>query len=672
MAFARWVLAASLSLTILSVPKIFASDFPPITPEELKMTSIPEQPGAPAVILDREEIDNDMLNLESIHERIKILTDAGRKYADVEIPYSRRGFTVGGVSGETTHPDGSVVQFHGKAFDKTIIKAGNLKVNVKTFTLPDVQVGSIIDYRYELRYDDNILLPPTWDVQRDLQQQRAYFKFIPFQNHGSMEILLPHGQIAYGIAWTPFLGQGAQPQLHTIPENSLSSVGQVTSWIDLSMTEIPPLIEEPYMPPPSMLRWRVYFYYQESRNQGEYWKDQGKFWKKEAGGFLGKDKGIGSALGQIIAPADTPEQKVQKIYAFVSHLENQDYIPERSQQENKVLQLKINKGAEDVLANRSGTHDELNRLFVAMVRAAGLPATLIWVPDRSREVFLKQLLSTRQFDAEIAIVQLNGKDVFLDPGTKFCPYGVLDWHYSAVGGLRLSDKGADFGEIPPPDYKQAITTRMANLSLQPDGTARGTVVLVFKGIKALHHRQEGGKTDIDGRKKLLEDELREILPGNAEIILTKQPDWDNTEAPFIAQYQVSFPYAVSSGKRLLLQQHLFQVDDKTRFPGAKRTNAIYFYYPWQEADEVHISIPAGMEVESLTPDDTVKLPYAVYQVRQKQETPNKLFSRRDLIMNGTVLLPTEYAEIKGFFDKIKADDDQSALLKLGPNVAATK
>jgi hypothetical protein len=296
---------------------------------------------------------------------------------------------------------------------------------------------------------------------------------------------------------------------------------------------------------------------------------------------------------------------------------------------------------------------------------------LIWVPDRSREIFLKQYLSTRQFDAEVAIVQLDGKEVYLDPGSKFCPYGILDWRFSAVGGLKLNTKGADFGETPFPTFKQSVMTRMADLSLDTNGTAHGKIVLVFKGISAMLKRQEGGKTDADGRKKILEDELRSELPGNSEITLTNSPDWQSAESPLIAEFKVSFPFAVLSGKRLLVQQHLFQVGAKNRFPSAKRVNPVYFSYPWQEADEVHITVPAGVEVESLAPDDEVKLQYALYRTKQKQESPGRLFSRRDLIMADNVVLPNQYTEVKNFFDKVKAGDDQPALLKVASNVASS-
>jgi hypothetical protein len=640
--------------------------------EDLAMTSIKEQPGAPAVCLQREEIDDDMNNVHSVYKRIKILTDAGREYANVELPYSHRGFTIAGISGRTVHADGSVVSFEGKPFDKTVEKSGGIRINVKSFTLPDVQVGSIIDYRYSLRYEDHMLLPPEWEVQTELFQRKAYFKFIPFQNHGSMYIRTAHGGIATGLAWSSFLTNGMEPQRHDHPVSSFATVHDVGFWVDLNMNDIPGFVVEPFMPPINIIKERVYFYYQENTKMEDYWKAEGKFWNKEVEEFVGKNHGIDEAVAKIVAPSDTPEQKVHKIYAFVASLENQDYIPERSKQEDKVLDLKVIKGADDVLQNHGGSHDELNRLLVSMVRAAGVPASLIWVPNRNRDIFIKQYLSTRQLEAEIAIVQLDGKDVFLDPGTKYCPYGLVDWRYTGVEGLRQGEKGADIGRTPSPNYTQAVTTRMARISLDDHGVASGTVSLMFKGSVAMQRRQEGGKTDAEGRKKLMEDELRTILPGNSEISLTNSPDWDAVETPLIAQFQVSSPFAVAAGKRLMLQQQFFQINEKPRFASTDRKNAIYFHVPWQEADEVHITIPSGMQVESLAPDDSIKLQYALYKVQHKQEAPDKIFSRRDMIMGEGIFAPGEYKEIKGFFDKVKADDDQPALVRLSQNVAIAK
>lgn len=97
-------------------------DWPAIAPDDLKMTDLPQQKGAPAVVLLREEVANDPQNYHSVYVRIKILTEAGRRYADVEIPYSHRQFKIDGVSGRTIHADGTIVNFEGKVFDKMVLK----------------------------------------------------------------------------------------------------------------------------------------------------------------------------------------------------------------------------------------------------------------------------------------------------------------------------------------------------------------------------------------------------------------------------------------------------------------------------------------------------------------------------------------------------------------------
>jgi hypothetical protein len=128
---------------------VSGDDWKPISPEELKMTSVPEAPGAPAVILYRQvDRDDGRTGHEDNYVRIKILTDEGRKYANVEIPFLKDSGNVHGVKARSVRQDGSVVPFDGKVVEQTIVKAKGLKYLAKTFTLPDVQTGSIIEYHY--------------------------------------------------------------------------------------------------------------------------------------------------------------------------------------------------------------------------------------------------------------------------------------------------------------------------------------------------------------------------------------------------------------------------------------------------------------------------------------------------------------------------------------------
>lgn len=657
-------LAVVISLFLITLPAGFADDWPPIAPEDLKMTSIAEQPGAPAVILFRQETDDDTSNVHTYYKRIKILTQAGLSYADIELPYNRRAFKIIGISGRTIHSDGTIVKFSGRPLDKIVEKSHDVKERVKSFSLPDVQVGSIIDIRYTLSYDDHTLIPPNWDVQLDLFQKKASFQFFPYMKEW---VEKASGRSGQGVAWTPYIPQGQpQPQLHQGIETTFSVDGIRSNrdHIDLELQNVPALVKEPYMPPVDLLRWRVNFYYRTTSKAQDFWKDEGKYWNKAVDSFLDHKSGIEAAVQQIVAASDTPEVKVRKIYAYVSKLENRSFMPEKPEQEVAALGIKPNRSAEDVLQQRSGTHDELNRLFVAMVRAAGIPAWMIRVPDRGEYVYQAQFLDTRQFDAELAIVQLDGKDVFLDPGTQFCPYGMLPWHYSGVDGQRQSPgKGTEIGTSALPEYKQNMIQRKAVLTLHDNGSEEGTVTVGFFGLEGMDRRQEGALTDAAGKKKLLEDEIKKWLPGGSEVTLTKDPNWDNAALPMIAIFKVSGPLATSAGKRRIIPLHIFEVNESPRFPATARANPIYFYDPSCTMDEVHITIPPGTSVESLPPNDSIHLSYALYDSAQKMEQPTMISATRAMVMAGLAFPKDNYKEVKSFYDKASADDGQQVLLK---------
>jgi len=92
-----------------------AEEWLPITPEELQMTSVPEAPGAPAIYLYRQVDRSDEQGRanEYNYARIKILTEEGRKYADVEIPYLREQGNITNLKARTVRPDGSIANFEG-------------------------------------------------------------------------------------------------------------------------------------------------------------------------------------------------------------------------------------------------------------------------------------------------------------------------------------------------------------------------------------------------------------------------------------------------------------------------------------------------------------------------------------------------------------------------------
>jgi hypothetical protein len=659
MARSRFRFLHLLTLALFLCPLVHATDFPQISDEDMKFKEVPGQPGAPAAILYREEVDDDFQNHSHMtYVRMKILTEAGRRYADVIAGFEKGWSNIENVSARTIHADGGIVPFDGKVYDKEITKAHGIKIHAKSFTLADVQVGSIIEYRYYFRYYDQYFMAPQWVVQDDLWQKKVHFKYMPADTY-SKELMNSHDQIIHGVSWTAFCPKEMQPKLTELP------TGQ--QFVELNGTNVVPFVDEPYMVTSNQFKFNIHFYYVTSNKQEDFWKQEGKWWSKDAEKFMNKKDGLADQVNQLVATSDSPEQKARKIYAFVAGLENQSYVPQRTSQERLALGMK-DRGVSDILKQKSGNRDELTRLFVAMARAAGIPAHLMIVTSRENNYFEPSYLSADQLDWEIAIVGLNGKEVFLDPGTKFCPYGLLYWELSATGGLRETDNGTAIAQTPGPEYTQAITQRIGRFVMNDDGTIEGNMKAVFMGQEALTRRQSALLTDAEGRKKELEDEIKSWLPAGAEVKLVQEPAWEATSDQFTATFHVQTTLAASAGKRVLLPLHVFQFNEKPKFPSPERTNGVYLYYPSREVDDVTVTLPAALEVETLPQSENARVDYAMYKSNWTQQQ-RTISATRDLAMAGFVFAPKEYKDLKGFYDKVKAGDEQQAVLKVSANVA---
>lgn len=461
-------------LLILASPLARAEKWMAPTPEELSMTSQPEVPGAAAVYLYREEITDDKMHVLHVYERLKVLTESGKKYANVELGYSSSSgngnISIEEVEGRTIHPDGTIIPFTGKPYSKLVEKTHGAKYMAKVFTLPDVEVGSIIEYRYDRRLDDNYFMAPRWYIQSDLYTRKAHYVWRPTSkplvtNDG-------HHDLTNGIAWTPILPAGVEIQHSTLPPVDFNPGQEV---FDLKVHDIAPVPDEDFMPPIASLSYRVLFYYTPYRNGADFWKNQGKYWSRMHDKFIGPGPGVEAAVKTLTLPTDTQDQKLRKLYAAVMQLENTDFTRERTNAEEKADGSKPIHSTDDVWERKRGSSDQLSDLFVAMARAAGMKAYVAAVTNRDRNIFLPSYLSLAQLDDDLAIVTVDGKEEYFDAGSRFCPYGHLAWKHSFASGLRQTDDGTTVAQAPGDVYTASRIQRVANLKMDEHGVATGTV-----------------------------------------------------------------------------------------------------------------------------------------------------------------------------------------------------
>jgi len=638
------------------------------TPEELKMTSIPEMPGASAVVLMHEELMDDTLHSWSFYQRVKILNDAGKKYADVELPYVHYsdggGYTITGVSGRTIHADGSIVPFSGKPFDKLISKEGDERRSAKVFTMPDVQAGSIIEFRYQLRYDDNLFIEPRWSLQSELFQRKTHF----YWKATNRELMTENGRIANGISWAAILPKGVQVTRTQVPAGA--GAGQHADMLnafDVKMQDVPALPKDSYLPPLTNFDYHVYFYYAAYNSAEEFWKVEGKNWSKRRDKFIGPDTIISTTVQKLVSPADVADVKLKKIYAFVQTIENTDFTRQHSAQEERAQGDAPASSAADVLQRKRGTSDQISDLFVAMARAAGLKAYAMAVVNREHKAFDPTYLSLDQFEDNIAIINVGGKDQFFDPGSRYCAYGHLAWQHSSVTGLRQTDDGTSISQGTPAEpYTASVTKRIADLTLAQDSTISGSITLVYTGAPALEWRQRALATDDAGIHESLKRSLERMLPNGMDVHVDDIDKLADYESPLKVTYTVKGSLGSATGKRLILPGDLFVASSEPIFTSDKREFPVYFHYAYYDQDAERIKFPAGFTLESSPkPAQSQYQKSAIYQY-MVDNTPNtnSITTHRNFAMADIIIPQTEYPQLKTYYSQMAQQDQETVVLLL--------
>ena len=624
-----------------------AQAFPPLSPEDLKMTSEPKAPGAPAIVLFR-EVDRDDSSQGSIHEnnfyRVKVLTEEGRKYGNIEIPFIKNVDDVTHVQARTIKPDGSIVEFDGKVFEKSLLKARGLKVLAKTFSLPALEPGCVIEYSYTM--DLKHAYASHWILSEQLFTRTARFSLKPYRSNGYVALSLHR-------TWQN-LPPGAQA--NDQPDGSVS----------MEASNIPAFQTEDFMPPPNELKSRVDFAYEVGMVEDDtdlFWKRVGKIRDDQLESFIGKHKAIDAAVAQIVSPNDPPEMKLRKIYSRVQHIRNTSFELQKTAQEEKRAKEKFDENVDDVWKRGYGNYKQLDWLFLALVRAAGFEAYGCWVSSRAEYFFKPKTEQSGQLNEPVVLVKLNGQDLYFNPGAPFAPFGMLNWSETGTAGLRLDKDGGTWLITSLPKSSESRIEHVAKLRLSDTGNLEGKLKVTYTGLEAMYHRQDVRNVDEVARRKFLEDRVKNQVPVAAEAKLTNTPDWSNPETPLVAEFDVNIPeWASNAGKRTVIPAGLFTAIEKHLFEHANRVHPIYVEYPYEKEDDISIDLPEGWQVSSMPPPQTRDGHVLTYSLKVDKDGTT-LHITRKLTWDFLLLEAKYYTALRDFFQSVRTGDDQQIVLQ---------
>ncbi len=194
--------------------------------------------------------------------------------------------------------------------------------------------------------------------------------------------------------------------------------------------------------------------------------------------------------------------------------------------------------------------------------------------------------------------------------------------------------------------------------------------ITWLGAPALDWRQQYATTDQDTVKRAISDWMDGIVPSGIKAELTSVDNLDDYEKPLVATFTIQGSLAVVTAKRLILPSQFFEANSKPLFPEPTRDIAVYFQHSGRMADIMRVKFSTDIQVESAPKEDAFTLlKLASYHTKPIVQ-PGVVLMSRSYILGTAFFNVDEYSDVKTFYDKMAADDQQPVLLNLG--AAATK
>lgn len=640
------VLIVSLfALAFVSPVFGFQVEWRPVTPEELEMKEpkVEKDADAEAIFWETRLDDRRLSRLTISHYvRLKIFTERGReKFSKVDIPFTK-GKKVENVAARVIKPDGSTVDLKpGDIFEREIAKAGKAKFQAKSFAVPGIDIGVIVEYQYDETIKGDSISGERLRFQRDIPMQKVTYYVRPFE---------------YSALSFVFFNL---PELRFVEDKKHFHVA--------TLEDVPAEKDEPYMPPSDeVFKW-VYLKYTRG-TEGDMWAITSLIWNTVLKKLSKPNKEVKQLAASLVASAANDEEKIRNIYNYVQK-EIRNYSYDNSLTDEEREKIKI-RDADDVLRQKMGSPIFIDLLFASLARAAGFEVNIVLSGDRSENFFSPSKYPFDNFIEPASIAVKIGKDWrFFHPGVPYLGFEQLPWYWENVTSMLIGEGGFIWKATPYSTHEKSAAKRTAKLMLNADGSLEGTARIEFTGHQAINRRRDDYRDSPSQREENFRNEIKRRI-STAEITDITVENFDDNSKPLVYSFKIKIPnYSQKAGRRLLVQPGFFEYGSSSAFSSSDRIYDIYFQYPWSENDEIELTLPKGFTLDAADAPGEVADPQRIgrLKIEMTLDTETNLLKfRRSFHFGGhnnIFFHVSNYPALKQMFDQFHQADTHTISIR---------
>ena len=624
--------------------------FGKISTEQLEMKSCPFDPKADAVVLHdvgkskfvRVEDGFDIL-FDRV-TRIKILNEAGKKYAEVSIPFYQEGDIYERVeivkACTYTIVDGKVTKITQLDPKSCYVEKINKNWKTKKFAMPDVQPGSIIEYKYSIlsQYHFNL---HSWEFQWD----------IPVIYSAYEVRMIPFYEYVWAVQGRKSLDEYAEYEDNLSLKENFHAVSFNDMVYKFGLKNIPAFPDEEFIPSRTDNIIKIDF--QLSRiNMYEGGKvDIMTTWPELVNDYLKNNN-----FGKFIKKSENSASKVLNPDSLngKTQLEKFNYVLDYAKDKfkwNDEYSQFADKSPSDLQKDKIGNSAEINLWLIGALKSAGIEASPLVLSTREHGKIRSDYPFYRAFNSVIAYAMVDGKPVLADATDPFCPNNRISIQYMNDKGLVVDKGNLKWVSLQSPLISN-LNTSIKIDSIGKEQTAQVVVNAMDYEALSLRNRYANNKENIFkdlSKKRYKVDEAS--YKTRYEVDRTK---------PFAYMYNMEFKTEIINDK-IYLQPFLNEIYSENPLKQKTRTYPVDMTFASKRTYISEIAVPDGYTVQFLPDKSSLNddLFGLEYYASQNASTINVTFS---YTFKHPVYTPEEYSLVKNMFDRIVKKSTEKIVL----------
>ncbi|SDS02528.1 protein of unknown function [Polaribacter sp. KT25b] len=618
------------------------------TLDELKMTIYDKDSTATAVVLYEHaniyiDVNNDYNTRTDFYFRIKILDKTAFDLANISIHLFKKKRLLDVKARTYNLTEIGTIEKIALSEDKIYTKDASENWTTKNFTLPNIKVGSVIEYSYSiispyLGIDD-------WLFQSDIPKIKSEFDAAILGNYkykiritGYLKLDKDDVSVKKKCIYIQGLGEG---------DCAIYSYG---------IDDIPAFEEEDYMLSKKNYLSRLSFdleTYTSSRgvieNYTTTWKEADKKLKKI---FLNnqtsKKSFFKKNIPEEILNIKDDLEKAKSIYTFIQNrfTWNEEYW---NDQDEKIKQA---------FNDKSGSAGEINLSLYNSLKVAKINANLIILSTRNNGIPTTLFPVIFDFNYVIVKTVINGVDYYLDATNKYLPFGQIP-ERCLNGKARLIDYSGESNWVELKPKMSSLKNITAILNLNEDGFLDGELKIRSLGYEASKKRE---KINL-----LTEDSYLEAFEGDnsdVEVEDYKVNFKDELEKPLQEFFKIKMFLDNELANKIRINPFFFDRLKRNPFKLKERNYPVDFGYPRKNNFALSITIPDNYKITKIPESVAFSLPNngGLFVLRSKV-VKNKITLYVRMSINKQIYSTDEYFALKDFFNQIISAEKSVIILE---------